>query len=111
VAYDETLASRVRAILCDREDVREQKMFGGLTFMVAGHMCCGVVDDTLMIRLDEELADEAFKKPHVRPMDFTGRPMKAMLYIDPPGLKGRALRTWVERAATYATMRPTKPGR
>lgn len=110
MAYDEKLAARVRAILGDRPDVREQKMFGGLTFMVAGHMCCGVVGDTLMLRLGEELANEALVKPHVRPMDFTGRPMKNMVYIDPPGLTGRALRTWVEKAATHAETRPAKPG-
>lgn len=111
MAYDEELAARVRAILGDRLDVREQKMFGGLTFMVAGHMCCGVVGDTLMLRLNEELANEALEKPHVRPMDFTGRPMKNMVYTDPHGLTGRALRTWVERTATHAKIRPAKPGR
>lgn len=101
MAYDEELAARIRAILGDRLDVREQTMFGGLTFMVAGHMCCGVVGDMLMIRLNEELANEALEKPHVRPMDFTGRPMKNMVYIDAPGLAGRALRTWVEKAAAH----------
>jgi len=108
MAYDEELAARVRAILGGRSDVHEQKMFGGLAFMVAGHMSCGVVGDTLMLRLNEELANEALEKPHVRPMDFTGRPMKNMVYIDAPGLKGRALRTWVEKAATHATTRPAK---
>ena len=111
MAYDEELAARVRAILGDRLDVREQKMFGGLTFMVAGHMCCGVIGDSLMVRLNEELANEALEKPHTRPMDFTGRPMKNMVYIDPPGLTGRALRSWVDRAATRAMTRPAKPGR
>lgn len=110
MAYDEELAARVRAILGDRLDVREQKMFGGLTFMIAGHMCCGVVGDTLMIRLNEELANDALEKPHVRPLDFTGRPMKNMVYIDAPGLTGRALRTWVEKAATHAKTQPGKPG-
>ena len=107
--YDEKLAARVQAILADDGDVREQKMFGGLTFLVAGHMCCGIVGDTLMLRLNEDLANHALEKPHVRPMDFTGRPMKNMVYIDPPGLKGRALRTWVETAATHARTLPAKP--
>ncbi len=110
MAYDEKLAARVRAILGDRGDVRGQKMFGGLTFMVAGHMCCGIVGDTLMLRLNETLANQALQIPHVRPMDFTGRPMKNMVYVDAPGVRGRALRTWVEEAATHARTLPAKRG-
>jgi TfoX/Sxy family transcriptional regulator of competence genes len=111
MAYDEKLAARIRGVLAAYPTASEQKMFGGLTFMVNGHMCCGVVGDSLMIRLDEKLANEALEQPHVRPMDFTGRPMKGMVYIDPPGLRGRALRSWVERAATHATSRPPKRSR
>jgi TfoX N-terminal domain len=51
MAYNEKLPARIRTILSDRPDVREQKMFGGLTFMVAGHMCCGVHHDELIVRL------------------------------------------------------------
>jgi TfoX/Sxy family transcriptional regulator of competence genes len=109
MAYDEKLADRVRAILGDYADIRERKMFGGLTFLVAGHMCCGIVGETLMLRLNEDLADRAVKKPHVRPMDFTGRPMKNMVYIDPPGHKGRRLRTWIETATAHARSLPAKP--
>src|SRR5215469_10040498 len=109
MAYDEKLAARVRAILGDGADVREQQMFGGLTFLVAGHMCCGIVGETLMLRLNDDLANQALEKPHVRPMDFTGRPMKNMVFIDPPGHKGRKLRTWVETATAYSRSRPAKP--
>ena len=109
MTYDEELAARVRAILADDGDVREQRMFGGLTFLVAGHMCCGIVGETLMLRLNEDLANQELARPHVRPMDFTGRPMKNMVYIDPPGHKGRRLRTWVEIAAAHARTLPTKP--
>jgi hypothetical protein len=109
MAYDEKLAARVRAILRDDADVREQQMFGGLTFLVAGHMCCGIVGETLMLRLNEDLANQALDRPHVRPMDFTGRPMKNMVYIDPPGHRGRALRTWVGTAAAHARTLPAKP--
>ena len=109
MAYDEKLAARVRAILGNGADVREQQMFGGLTFIVAGHMCCGIVGETLMLRLNEDLANQALEKRHVRPMDFTGRPMKNMVYIDPPGHRGRALRAWVETAAAHARSLPAKP--
>jgi len=74
VAYDEKLGARVRALLADRNDVGERKMFGGLTFMVAGHMCCGVNGDELIVRLDPDHEGDALAKSHARPMDFTGRP-------------------------------------
>jgi TfoX/Sxy family transcriptional regulator of competence genes len=109
MTYDENLAARVRAILGESADVRERRMFGGLTFLVAGHMCCGIVDDTLMLRLNEDLANQALEKLHVRPMDFTGRPMKNIVYVDPPGCKGSRLRAWVETAAVHARSLPAKP--
>jgi TfoX/Sxy family transcriptional regulator of competence genes len=74
VAYDEDLADRVRAVLPAGEAVTERKMFGGLTFMLGGHMACGVVKDTLMVRLGPEGAGRALDRPHVRPVDVTGRP-------------------------------------
>ena len=53
MAYDEHLAERIRAALATTPDVSERKMFGGLAFMVAGHMACGIVGDDLMLRLGE----------------------------------------------------------
>ena len=76
-------------------------MFGGLAFMLAGHMFCGVVKDTLMVRLGPEGVGRALGQPHMRPMDFTGRPMKGMVFVDPAGLHGDALRQWVDAAADY----------
>lgn len=108
MAYDETLAARVRDILAPDPGLSERKMFGGLCFLLHGHMVCGIVGDTLMLRLNESLASEALLKPHVREMDFTGRPMRSMVYVDPPGLRGRALRTWVELAAGHARSLPPK---
>jgi TfoX/Sxy family transcriptional regulator of competence genes len=111
VAYDEDLAWRVRAVLPPAEAVTERQMFGGLAFMLSGHMFCGVVRDTLMVRLGPEGADRALSLPHVRPMDFTGRPMKGMVFIDSAGLEGDALRQWVDAAVGYARGLPPKAGR
>ena len=99
--YDEKLAARVQAILADDGDVREQKMFGGLTFLVAGHMCCGIVGETLMLRMNEDLANQALEKRHVRPMDFTGRPMSGMVYTEPSGLDDDALNRWLNRRSAH----------
>jgi TfoX/Sxy family transcriptional regulator of competence genes len=106
MAYDQELAERVRAVLPDGEMVTERQMFGGLTFMLGDHMLCGVVKDALMVRLGPEAVGRALEQPHVRPMDFTGRPMKSMVFIEPAGLHGQALRQWVNAAAEYIRSLP-----
>jgi len=109
VAYDEDLADRVRAVLPRGDTVTERQMFGGLAFMLGGHMCCGVVKDSLMVRLGPESTARAPEQPHVRPMDFTGRPMKGMVFIESAGLHGAALRQWVDAAASHVRGLPPKP--
>jgi TfoX/Sxy family transcriptional regulator of competence genes len=109
MAYDEHLADRVRAALDTSADVSERKMFGGLAFMVAGHMACGVVGDDLMLRLGEDGADAALDEPHTRPMDFTGKRMKSMVYVAPAGTAtDAALLAWVKRATSHARTLPPK---
>jgi TfoX/Sxy family transcriptional regulator of competence genes len=108
MAYDEHLAERVRAILADRTDVSERKMFGGLTFMVGDNMCCGVNKDELIVRIDPDREDDALTRPHARPMDFTRRPMRGFISIQPEGLDGDELERWVQEAITWATSRPPK---
>lgn len=75
VAYDEILADRVRDVLAGETGLSERKMFGGLAFMLDGHMCCGLVGDRLMLRLGADEAANALRLPYVAPMGFTGRPM------------------------------------
>ena len=108
MAYNEKLAARIRAILADRADVREQKMFGGLTFMVAGRMCCGVNGVELIVRLDPDREDKALAKPHARLMDLTGRPMRGFVTVQPEGLKGAQLNQWVQEAVARAESLPPK---
>ena len=108
MAYDEDLADRVRAVLPATGRATERRIFGGLAFMLGGHMCCGVVKDSLMLRLGADAADRALDRPHVRPMDFTGRPAKGMVFVDPAGLHGAELRRWVDAAAEYTSGLPPK---
>ena len=68
MAYNEALAERIRIALRGRTDVAERKMFGGLTFMVAGRMAVGVVHDDLMVRVGAAGHDCALSEPHTRPM-------------------------------------------
>lgn len=96
MSYDERVANRIRRALGDRHDISEQKMFGGLAFLCRGRMCCGIVGADLMVRVPVEEFDAVMRRPHVRPMDFTGRPLKGFVYVSPPGFgTAAALRTWL----------------
>jgi TfoX/Sxy family transcriptional regulator of competence genes len=109
VAHSERLASRVREILAEGEQVAERRMFGGLAFMVNGHMCCGIIRDDLMLRLGADQAGHALKEPNVRPMDFTGRPLKGYVFVGPPGLRTEArLRRWLGLARQFVDTLPPK---
>jgi len=109
MAYDENLALRVRPLLAEQSDLREQKMFGGLTFMVGGHMCCGIVGDELMVRVGPAQYGAALDQPHARMIDFTGRPMNGMVMVAPPGFAADAdLAAWVARGVAFAGALPPK---
>lgn len=84
-------------------------MFGGLTFLVRGHMCCGVVHSRLMVRVGPDTYDHLLTEPHARPMDFTGRPMRGFLFVEAAGTaKPSALRRWITRAVSHAESQPFK---
>lgn len=109
MAYSEELASRVRPLLAAQTDLREQKMFGGLTFMVGGHMCCGVLGDELMVRVGPAQYSAALEQPHARMIDFTGRPMAGMVMVATAGLAADTdLAAWVERGLAFVTALPPK---
>jgi TfoX/Sxy family transcriptional regulator of competence genes len=110
VAYNEELAEPVRETLADRTDVAEKRMFGGLTFMVAGHMCCGVLKNDLIVRIEPSDFETLVAQLHVRPFDFTGRPMQNMVYVEVAALSDPvALRTWVQRGTEYVAVHPRRP--
>jgi TfoX/Sxy family transcriptional regulator of competence genes len=109
MAYDETLADRVRALLAGEQELEERKMFGGLAFMLGGHMCCGVIGDELIVRLGPEGADAALARKHVRPMDFTGRPMRSMVFVAGPAIRtAAALESWVRLGVAFARGLPPR---
>jgi len=84
-------------------------MFGGLSFLLRGNMCCGVVRDDLVVRVGPEEHDKALAEAHARPMDFTGRPLKGLVYVGPGGYgSDEALADWVARGVRFATSLPAK---
>jgi TfoX/Sxy family transcriptional regulator of competence genes len=113
MAYDETLASRVREILRAVEGFSEKKMFGGICFLVHGNMCCGVLKQDLVLRIDPEYGADVLNRAHARPMDFTGRPMKGFVLVAPGALaSAQELRGWVSLALSFARKLPPKaPGK
>lgn len=109
MAFDEGLADRVRDLLAVRSDLSERRMFGGIAFMLGGNMAVGVIGEDLMVRLDPSDAEKALNEPHARPMDFTGKPMKGMVYVDCAGTEAdEDLAGWVEAGADFATSLPPK---
>ena len=91
--YDEGLAERIRTVLADHQGVVEKKMFGGIAFMVHGHMSVGIVKDALMVRVGAEEHEKLLRRPHARPMDFTGR---------------TDLERWIAHGVDYAASIPAK---
>ena len=103
MAYNEFLADRIRKTLKDKSVYAEEKaMMGGLTFMVDDKMCVGIVKDNLMARIDPEFYEDALKRPGCREMDFTKRPMKGFVFIEPEGYElDKDLDYWVDLALDY----------
>lgn len=109
MSFDKGLAQRIRDVLLDQDGLVEKKMFGGLAFMVYGNMACGVVREDLMVRVGPDAYEGALGQPHARPMDFTGRPMRGMVYVDGTGLEEEDdLAAWVLRGVNFAMSLPAK---
>ena len=109
MAFDDMVAGKVRKALSSSPDVVEKKMFGGVAFMVRGNMCCGVIGDRLMLRVGPKGYETALSRPHARAMDFTGKPMKGLVYVEPAGFASpRDLEAWIERAMEFALSLPAK---
>ncbi len=107
--YDEGLAQRIRELLEGEMTFEEKKMFGGLAFMVQDYMAVGITGEDLMVRLAKEDHNAAVARPHVRTMDFTGKPMKGFVYVDPEGAASdEDLREWVNRGVSYVGTLPPK---
>lgn len=107
--YDKQLAMRIRRTLSQRKGITEKEMFGGLAFLLHGKMCCRVVKNDLVARVGPDYYKQALTKPSVRPMDFTGRPLKGWVYVNPEGQKtDNALKKWIELGVVYAASLRTK---
>src|SRR5690606_34969800 len=85
--YDEDLAHRTRQLLSHRLDLVERKMFGGLAFMLAGNMACGIAGEALIVRVGPDAYQRALESPFAGEFDFTGRPLRGLVLVDPEGVE------------------------
>jgi TfoX/Sxy family transcriptional regulator of competence genes len=109
MTYDEKVAERLTKLFAEHKGVVEKKMFGGIAYMFREHMCVGVVDDLLMVRVGPEQYERALSDAHTRTMDFTGKPMKGYVYVEPAGFKTeKNLRKWVQKGINFVTTLPAK---
>ncbi len=109
MAFDQKLAKRVRTFLQGERSLEEKRMFGGLAFLVNGNMCCGVLKKDLVLRIGGREYEKAISRPHTRPMDFTGRVMRGLLYVSPAGLRSsRQLGAWIRKSLRFVSTLPPK---
>lgn len=108
--YDEDLANRIRELIAGEPGLAEQKMFGGLAFLIAGNMSVSVSGrGGLLLRVDPEQTEALCAEPHAEPFVMRDRPMDGWLRVEPDGVKTRAqLDRWVSRGVDYARSLPPK---
>jgi len=110
MAYDEDLANRIRELMADEDGVTEQRMFGGLAFLIGGHMSVPARGQGgLMVRVDPDGTEQLLQEPHARPMEMRGRQMAGWLRVDDEGVRTkRQLEPWVRRGVAHARSLPPK---
>ena len=102
MAYDEGVVERVRALLGGRTGVSEQRSFGGLSFLLNGNMCCGVLNDELVVHVGRDAYDDAVARPHARPM-------RGWVYVAPDGFSEDIdLDGWIALGVAFASSLPAK---
>ena len=109
MAYNENLANKIREVLSEnatiasnKMQIDERKMFGGLAFMINKKMCVGILQDKLMARIDPEIYTMALQKKGCQEMDFTGRPMKGFVFVEPAGTSTKKdLSYWINLALEF----------
>ena len=110
MAYDEALAERIRELIGDQRGLAEQKMFGGLAFLIGGNMAVAASGQGgLLVRVDPDESDELVEKTNARLMEMRGRKMRGWLRLDTEDVRSKSqLAKWVERGTAYARSLPAK---
>jgi hypothetical protein len=109
MTFSERTAHQIRRAIGNTPGFSERQMYSGIAFMVQGNLCCGVLEDNLVVRVGPDTYDDALREPHTRPMDFTGRALPGFVYVDRAGFASAAsLAQWIERSLRFARTLPPK---
>ena len=108
--YDEELANRIRELVSGESNLSEQKMFGGLAFLIGGNMAIAASGQGgVLVRVDPVQSETLLAKTPARLMEMRGRQMQGWLRVDPEHLRTkRQLAKWVQLGTTYARSLPAK---
>jgi len=107
--YSEEIAKRIRHVLKRHRGFREQKMFGGLAFMHNGNMCCGVIEEKLVLRLGKEGSEDVLREPFTAPFNFTGKVLSSIVYVLPHGYEtDENFKEWIGLAYKFTKNLPPK---
>lgn len=108
VPFDNKVADRVRRFLRSKDEVTERQMFGGVAFMLRGNMICAVGKKHLMVRVGVAEYEAALRVPDAHPMQFTGKPMRGYITVDPAGYQTSTGLGWLQKALTFVATLPPK---
>jgi hypothetical protein len=109
MAYSRSLVDRIRRIVKTRRGVEEKKMFGGVCFLLSGHIQVGVWEQSLIARVGPEQAAKTLRQPCVTQFEISGRPMKGWVVVEPDGVDtDQQLCDWIERAEKFVETLPAK---
>ena len=109
MAFDASLAARIRDTLARKQGIEEKKMFGGISFLLNGNLLVGIWKNSLVVRLGPDQSGKALQEPHVKEFDITGKPMKNWVLVSPDGFEDDdQLRDWIQRAVKFVGKLPGK---
>jgi len=109
MAYDEPLAERVRKRIAKKTGYMERKMFGGVCFLLHGHMACGIINDEMIVRVGKEVYGSALAMPHTRKFDITGKAMTGWVMVSPQGhAADEDLDVWLQKGIDFTMSLPPK---
>ena len=108
--YDEDLASRIRELVAAEDGLTEKRMFGGLAFLLGGHLAVAASGQGgILVRVEPGEHDALLARPHAAPMEMRGREMQGWLRVGAEGLRTkRQLEPWVRRGVASARRLPAK---